>query len=362
MKAPRSARWAVCFGLLIAAAFAASSTAADPEAKWDPARTTQPEDLAELKSLQTTVKKVVDKCSPATVAVLYGASAGSGVIVSEDGLVLTAAHVIRDYELPKKGSLEGRALPFTAGKEVTIRLPDGDTVEGKTLGINEGIDSGMVQITGKKSKKGTWPKDGKWPFLPVAKSGALQKGTWVVSLGPPNGPRDGRPPVARLGRIQGSTKSILRTDCTLVGGDSGGPLFDLNGNVIGIHSRIGLPISQNIHVQADQFKNDWDKLVAGEWIDQPKPTKSGGGAYIGVVFPDDDEEDAWLKEVEEEGPAGRGGLKVGDTITKFNNDVVKSVKVFRKQMESAKPGDQVRITVRRGATILTLPVTLTKRA
>jgi len=339
-------------GILVASAPAADPA---PSEKWDPARTTAPENLAELKALQATVKGVVDKCTPATVAVLYGASAGSGVIVSDDGLVLTAAHVIRDYDTPKKGSLEGRPLPFKSGKSVKIMLPDGTKVDAKTLGINEGMDSGMVQITTKG------PKDGKWPFLPIAKSGNLPKGQWVVSLGHPNGPKEGRSPVARLGRIQGSTKDVLRTDCTLVGGDSGGPLFDLKGNVIGIHSRIGLPISQNIHVQADQFKNDWDKLVAGEWVDKPESAKPSR-AYIGVVFSDDEEDDAWLREVEDDGPAGKAGLKPGDTIVKYNDTIVKTVKQFRKLLEGNKPDDKVKMTVRRGTSLMTLTVTLAKRA
>jgi serine protease Do len=357
MTLPRSARLAACFGLLLALCPAAP--AADPAEKvapkWDPARTTAPESLAELKALQATVEKVVEKCTPATVAVLYGASAGSGVIVSEDGLVLTAAHVIREYDTPRKGSLEGKALPYTSGKSVKIMLPDGTKVNAKTLGINEGMDSGMVQITDKG------PNDGKWPYMKVAKSGNLPKGQWVVALGHPNGPKEGRSPVARLGRIQGSTKSVLRTDCTLVGGDSGGPLFDLEGNVIGIHSRIGLPISQNIHVQTDRFKDDWDKLVAGEWVDKPATAK-GTTAYVGVVFPEDEEEDAWLREVEADGPADKAGLKPGDTITKFNESAVKSVKQFRKLMEAAKPGDKVKITARRGANLMTVTVTLGKRA
>jgi serine protease Do len=337
----------------------AAAPAADPAPKWDPNRTDAPADLSELKALQATVNQVVERCTPATVAVLYGASAGSGVIVTEDGLVLTAAHVIRDYEAPKKGALEGRPKPFVAGSKVTIMLPNGKKVEGKTLGINEGMDSGMVQITEKDKDK--IPKGGKWPFMPVAKSGSIPKGQWVVSLGHPNGPKDGRPPVARLGRIQGTTKSVLRTDCTLVGGDSGGPLFDLNGKVIGIHSRIGLPISQNIHVQADRFQEEWDKLVAGEWVDKPVTAKANA-AYIGVVFADDEEEDAWLKEVEADGPADKGGLRPGDTITKFNDTAIKTVKAFRKQMESAKPGEKVKLTVRRGTTVLPLTVTLSKRA
>ena len=352
MTLSRSARRAACFALclaLLSAPAPAADPAPNPTTKWDPTRTTGPEDLAELKSLQATVKSVVDKCTPATVAILYGSSSGSGVIVSESGLVLTAAHVIRDYEPPKKGALEGRALPFTSGKDVKIRLPDGTDVDGKTLGINAGEDSGMVQITAKG------PNNGKWPFLPVAKSGGVQKDQWVVSLGHPNGPKVGRPPVARLGRVKGTTKSILRTDCSLVGGDSGGPLFDLTGSVIGIHSRIGLPISQNIHVQTDQFQVDWDKMVAGDWIDKPAAAKAA--AYLGVQFPDDDDDDAWLKDVFE-GPAEKAGLKSGDTITKFNETVVKSVKQFRKLMDAAKPGDKVKITARRGTTVSTMTVTL----
>jgi serine protease Do len=153
----------------------------------------------------------------------------------------------------------------------------------------------------------------------------------------------------------------VRTNCTLVGGDSGGPLFDLQGNVVGIHSRIGPSLAYNIHVPSDQFKKEWDQLVAGEWVDKPASAKTGG-AVVGVVFPDDDEDDAWLREVEEGGPAGRAGLKPGDTITKFNETVVKSVRQFRKLMETAKPGERVKITARRGTEILTVTVTLGKRA
>jgi len=357
MTLPRSARLAAGFALVLLA-FSAAAPAADPAPhptpKWDPARTTGPEDLNQLKSPQATVPNVVDKCTPATVAVLFGSSAGSGVIVSEDGLVLTAAHVIRHYDSPKKGSLEGRPLPFTSGKDVKIMLADGTKVDAKTLGINAGEDSGMVKITTKG------PNNGKWPFAQIGKSSEVQKGQWVVSLGHPNGPKDGRPPVARLGRVKEANKKIISTDCTLVGGDSGGPCFDLNGRVIGIHSRIGFSIASNISVPTDLFKADWDKLVAGDWVD--KPASKGSLAYIGVVFPEDEEDDAWLREVEADGPAEKGGLKAGDTITKYNETVVKSVKQFRKLMEGAKPGDKVKITARRGTTITTMTVTLGKRA
>jgi serine protease Do len=350
MTTRRTSRWIAGLGILSALLFAsATNHAADPkpDTKWETARTTQPEDLDELKALQERVKTVVDQCTPSTVAILIGFGAGSGVIVSEDGLVLTAAHVIAGE------SKFGKAMEYEAGKECTIVLADGKRVKAKTLGINDKMDSGMVKIIDKG------PNDGKWPFIPMAKSAKLKEGQWVVSLGHPGGPKSGRPPVARLGRIERNLRDLVRSNCTLVGGDSGGPLFDLDGNVIGIHSRIGLSLAQNIHVPADQFKNDWDKLVAGDVIGRaPK----SGNAFLGVVFPEDENDDAWVTEdAEADTPAGKAGLKAGDTITKFNSERVKSVKGFRDLMKDKKPGDVIKLTIRRGAQSLPISVTLGKR-
>ncbi|MBA4066439.1 MAG: hypothetical protein C0501_22545 [Isosphaera sp.] len=350
MTTRRSGRRMAGLGALFVLLLAAAPNRAD-DPKWDTRRTTHPEDLAELKALQSRVKAVVDKCTPTTVAITissgFAVGAGSGVIVSEDGLVLTAAHVIAgDGKLGGGGGYE-------AGKECTIVLPDGKRVKAKTLGINDAKDSGMVRITDKG------PNDGKWPFSPVAKSAELKKDQWVVSLGHPGGPKPGRAPVARLGQIRSNGKDLVTSDCTLVGGDSGGPLFDLDGNVVGIHSRIGFTLSSNIHVSSDRFKLEWDKLVAGEVVGrQPKSS----GAVVGVIFSDDEEDDAWVSVVEEDGPAAKAGVKPGDTITKVNADVVKSVKRFREILRDKKPGEVVKLTVRRGVEILTLSVTLGKRA
>ena len=75
-------------------------------------------------------------------------------------------------------------------------LPDGKRVNAETLGVNSDTDVGMVKITDKG------PNNGKWPFLPIAKSSSLKRGQWVVSLGHPGGPKEGRPPAARLGRVE----------------------------------------------------------------------------------------------------------------------------------------------------------------
>jgi serine protease Do len=135
---------------------AAPNRADDPkiQTKWETARITQPEDLDELKALQNRVKTVVDKCTPSTVAILIGFGAGSGVIVNEDGLVLTAAHVIAGE------TKFGKQTTYEAGRACEIVLPDGKRVKGKTLGINDKMDSGMVQITDKG------PNNGKWPVRP----------------------------------------------------------------------------------------------------------------------------------------------------------------------------------------------------
>jgi S1-C subfamily serine protease len=105
--------------------------------------------------------------------------------------------------------------------------------------------------------------------------------------------------------------------------------------------------------------------VAGEWVDKEKAPKTPGTqsakAYFGVVFPEDDEEDAWLRDVEEDGPAAKAGLKPGDTLTKFNDKAVKSVKEFRKLLAASNPGDKVKITARRGTNLLSVTVTLAKR-
>jgi serine protease Do len=326
-----------------------ATTHAVADASWPTDRTDFPSDVAELRALQARVQQVVEKCTPSTVGILIGVGAGSGVIVSEDGLVLTAAHVI---------SGDGPMIPskdYKAGRSCKIVLPDGRKVNAKTLGINPDNDAGMVQIVD------PGPNNGKWPAVPLGKARELKRGQWVVALGHPGGPKEARPPVVRLGRVENVLNELVRTNCALVGGDSGGPLFDLDGRVVGIHSRIGLTLNQNIHVPIEKFLAEWDQLkdgqVLGRLARQPQ-----NAPFLGVVFPEDEDDDAWItEEVAADTPAGRAGLKAGDTIIKFNDKPVKSVKQFREYMGRHKPGDEVKLTVRRGTTIMTLSVKLGRR-
>src|SRR5262249_47816723 len=152
-----------------------------------------------------------DQVIPVTVCLQVGAASGSGVIVSEDGLILTAGHVVAGKP----------------GRPLAVIMPDGKRYKGKTLGFDPKNDSGMAQLTDKPEG------GGKWPYAEIAPSKELKGGQWVIATGHPGGYKKGRQPVVRVGRIgtptftQPDGVSFVQTDCTLVGGDSGGPLFDM---------------------------------------------------------------------------------------------------------------------------------------
>ena len=206
-----------------------------------------PRDLAGYKVIENKVKSVVSNVLPAVVGIRVGRASGSGVIVSEDGIVMTAGHVV--------------AKP---GQEVTFIFHDGKTAKGKTLGMSMPTDIGLMKIT----------DEGKWPFAPQGDSDTVKPGAWVVAFGHPLGYRPGRPPVVRIGRVLEITGTVIRSDCPLVGGDSGGPLFDLDGKIIGVNSRIGGPADVNLHAPVNLFRPAWDRLLKGESWNTSLPSRS----------------------------------------------------------------------------------------
>jgi serine protease Do len=288
-----------------------------------------PESVDELKALQKQVHEVLDKVLPCTVGVQIGAAQGSGVIVSKDGYVLTAGHV--------------SAQP---GRDVTLILRDGKKIKGKTLGNNRVIDSGMIKIT----------DEGDWPFLEMGKSADLKRGQWVIAAGHPGGYRQGRTPPVRLGRVLDNNDGVIRTDCTLVGGDSGGPLFDLDGKVVGIHSRIGGTITSNMHVPVDTYRATWDRLAKSEVIGG----RDSNTAYLGIAS-DPDAKECKIKEVNADSPADKAGIKADDVITKLDGQKIENFDDLAKVLGKKKAGDKVDVEVKRGEEMLTLKVTLGKR-
>jgi serine protease Do len=290
-----------------------------------------PESLDDLKAIQAHVKKVLERVMPSTVGLRVGGASGSGVIISSDGYVLTAGHVSGE-----------------PGRTATIILPDGRMLKGKTLGVNKRIDSGLIKITDK----------GRWPAVEMGESAKLAKGQWCLATGHPGGYKKGRSPVVRLGRVVLAEKTRVQTDCALVGGDSGGPLFDMTGKVIGIHSRIGLRIEDNVHVPVDTYRSTWDRLVASEsWGGGLFGSGKADAAYLGVRC-DLEASNCKIREVIEGQPADKAGLKAGDVIVNFAGKKIDEYEDLIGALSKKKADDEVMVKVKRGADIKTFKVKL----
>lgn len=287
-----------------------------------------PETVQELRDIQSHVSMLAQRVMPAVVGVKIGAGQGSGVIINAQGYVLTAGHV------------SGKP-----GREASIILADGRKVKGLTLGANREIDSGMIQIT----------EPGEWFHVEMARSADLRRGQWCMALGHPGGVRVGRPPVVRLGRVLAFADNAIRTDCTLVGGDSGGPLFDMYGRVVGIHSRIGTPITANIHVPVDTYRDTWTRLVKGDyWGDDEE------GPYVGIKI-EDTAKVCRITEVSAGSPAEKAGLRTNDIIVAFAGKNIASVSDLGNILQDRRPNDQVDVLIRRGENTLTIPLRLGTR-
>ena len=225
---------------LLAAAVALGFAVARPAGAKDPST------VPALKRVEAKSQAVAAKVLAATVGIINQSLAGgghmgegSGIVVSEDGLILTAGHVM-DH----------------AGAELTIIFPDGRRCTAKALGANFSRDTGVAKII----------DPGKYPHVEMGQSSDLKPGAWCMALGHPGGVQQGRTPPIRLGRILvgGKYARFIVSDATVISGDSGGPLFDLEGRVIGIHSNIGMSVNQNQHVPIDVYRDQWTDLLAGK--------------------------------------------------------------------------------------------------
>lgn len=289
--------------------------------------------LEEFKERENRVRSVVDRVLPSVVAITSETpvGTGSGVIISEDGLILTAAHVTDAI------TEEGQR------KHVVVVLPDGRRLKGEVLGANRTCDAAMVKIVDPELKD--------WPFVPLGTSDEVSKGSWVVALGQPGGFEDDRSPPVRVGRVWGRDNfGAFFTDCTLIGGDSGGPLFDLDGKLIGIHSSIGGPLSVNRHVGIDNFHTDWPRLVKGEmWGDLTLGETDPARPVIGADLDPETTPGVRVRSVVDEGPAALAGVREGDVITHFEGIELKNYLSFVRLISRQKAGDPVQLRVRREA-------------
>jgi serine protease Do len=279
-----------------------------------------PVSIQDFRSIEKHVKGLVSNVSPAVVAVEIGMASGSGVVISSDGLVLTAGHVVDRPNRP-----------------VHLTFPNGKSVRGRTLGADLDADTGLLRIT----------DPGPWPHVPVGELGQARIGDWVLALGHPGGFDLKRSLVVRLGRIIRLAPGVVQSDCTISPGDSGGPLVDMFGRVIGIHSAISASFADNFHVPITEVSETWNELVA--------PARSP--AYLGATLVDDPP-GCRLTSIENDGPAAKAGLKVGDRVLKVDGREILASASLDRWLSETDPGETLNLEIKRGDKVMPLAVKL----
>ena len=189
----------------------------------------------------------------------------------------------------------------------------------------------------------------------------IQLGDWTVSLGHSGGFELGRKPPVRTGRFLRRRGHQLVTDAVLIGGDSGGPLFNLDGELIAIHSSIGDSIAENRHVDIALFKRDWDRLERGEtWGRLPELGKSSrpvNRARIGVTV-DRKLDNAKILLVHPGSAADIVGIEVDDIVIEFDGERISTSVQLISKIKRKSPGDVCSITVNRNGAILPFRIEL----
>ena len=191
-------------------------------------------DEFDVAELQAEIRETIDRVRPAAVWITGRGSSFSGVIVSTEGQVLSVAHAVEP------------------GARYRVNLPDGRQLRGVGKGANPRSDAALIQITD--------PPDD-LPFVPMGDSSSLVTNQPCIGLSYPGGQKVGGEPVVRFGHVvRNGRRGMLQSSVFMEPGDSGGPLVDLNGCVVGIHSRIGVSMDRNFEVPVDVFRRYWNEL------------------------------------------------------------------------------------------------------
>jgi serine protease Do len=284
----------------------------------------------DLREIQVLVQEATKKVKGAVVAVLSEDGLGSGVIVDESGLILTAAHVIGP-----------------PGTEHEVVFADGSTCPAVALGRNDKSDAGLLQLTDPKGNKTPDPLTVA-PMRPLHERPSL--GEWCFALGNPGTFDKDRGPVLRVGRVIRLAVDTLQTDCVLMGGDSGGPLFDMKGRVMGIHSRISDTSEQNFHTPIASFHRDWKRMQAKQSLNE-----STGAPKVGVSTQLNGEF-LVVRAIASGSSAAEVGMQVNDRILKIDDEAVTSYAQFTEILRHRLPGEAMVWTMERDGESMTFTV------
>ncbi|HPF26039.1 MAG TPA: DegQ family serine endoprotease [Steroidobacteraceae bacterium] len=264
---------------------------------------------------------------------------GSGFIVSADGYILTNAHVVADAE------------------EVTVKMTDRREYTAKVIGADRRTDVALIKIDGKNL-----------PVVTLGDPNKLRPGEWVVAIGSPFGFENSVTAgiVSATGRSMPGDDSIvpfIQTDVAVNPGNSGGPLFNLQGEVVGINSQIysrsGGYMGLSFAIPIDVANNVRQQLVTDGRV-----TRGRIGVQIQEVnaqlaesFGLDRPRGALVGRVEPDGPAEKGGVKPGDVIISVDGADVERSGQLPGLIANVRPGTKVNIEVWRDRKTKSLTLT-----
>jgi len=251
---------------------------------------------------------------------------GSGFIVSADGIILTNAHVVRD------------------AKDVTVKLTDRREFQAKVLGSDPKTDVAVLKIEAKNL-----------PTVPMGSVSDLKVGQWVLAIGSPFGFESS----VSAGVVSAKGRSLpddsfvpfIQTDVAVNPGNSGGPLFNARGEVIGINSQI---YSRTGGYQGLSFAIPID--LVSRVKDQILASGHASHARLGIAIQEvnqtladsfklDKPEGALVSNVDPNGPAEKAGLKTGDIIRKVNGKAIVGAGDLPAVIGQALPGDKVSLQI-----------------
>jgi serine protease Do len=288
-----------------------------------------PASAASRTEVERTTIEVAREASPAVVSVARDEGSGSGIIIRQDGVIITNAHVVGD------------------ARTVRVGLADGRTLDGRVLGGDPSVDVAVVRVDASN--------------LPVAELGdadQLEVGQSAIAIGNPLG-LDRTVTSGVVSAVNRTPTGIgldglIQTDAAISPGNSGGPLLDSQGRVIGINTVVirapgseGLGFAIPIGLAVD---------VTNQILQTGKVTR----AFLGIGFRDVDEAMAsqFNLPVEEgvvviglapSAPAARAGLQTGDIITGVDGTKIAQGGDLRRVLRAHRPGDTVTLRVRRAS-------------
>jgi serine protease Do len=268
---------------------------------------------------------------------------GSGFIVSPDGFIVTNAHVVENAD------------------EINVRLNDKREYKAKVIGADTRSDVAVIKIDA--------------TALPTVKIGDMSKvrvGEWVVAIGSPFGFAN----TVTAGIVSAKSREnlsgdpnldavpFIQTDVAVNPGNSGGPLLNMRGEVIGINSQIfsrtGSFAGISFAIPIDYAFNVADQLMKTGHV-----TRGRIGVSIGNVTRDLAEslglpkpEGAAVSTVESDSPAAKAGIEVGDVITRLDGKPVEGSADLSRSIRSMKPGSKTTLTVWRAGKTRDIPVTI----